>query len=309
MGLLWGVGVFGCGFRLGGGGCGGGLRGGVWRVYAAAVVWSTIGVASRAGFSGGCSPVGLLLLRHVVALVVAVVGVVAGWYSVRGLLDRRVVGVALAVMAPFYVSYAYAAYVLGVARAAAFLYTAPLWVYLVERLRGFRAGFGELVSAVLVGFGAVVLGYGVAGEGFGVWGLFWGFASGFTYGLSVAAAGWVLSRGVRPLDLAAGVQSWLLVGVVLYGLFAPVRVGLGCLPWAVYLGVVVSHLSYVLFYSGLSRVSPVAASSAASLELVLSVVWGWLLFGEPLSGWLLVGVGLVSAGLLAPVLLAGRDGG
>ncbi len=281
----------------------GGRSRGLLLVALASTLWSTIGVAARGGYAAGCSPLGLLLLRHLSSLAAALAGVLAGVYSLRGsLLNPGAARIALAVMTPFYVSYAYATYYLGVARSAALLYTAPAWAALLQRIRGLALTRGDAASALLVASGAALLAAGEGGRELSVTGLLWGLASGFTYALSIIAAHSVLEAS-RPLDLAAGVQSWLLAGVAVLALLDPPRVSTGCLPWAAYLGVVIGHVSYALFYQGLESVSPAAASSMAALELLLSIAWGVLLYGEPLTPWLAAGGGLIALGLLLAAAL------
>ncbi|ALL01544.1 hypothetical protein Pyrde_1501 [Pyrodictium delaneyi] len=279
--------------------------GGLLAVYAAAALWSTIGVATRLGYTAGCSPLGILVARQALAALATLLGLVAGLYRPSVVFDRRVIGIALTLFTPFYVSYYYAVEALGVGRAAALLYTAPAWILAYQlTLEHWKPGSSKLLATTFTIAGALLL----AGEAWGglvsPGGLVWGLASGAFYAATVYAAARIIT-GLEPSSVAAGTQAWLLPGALAATVVMPgsVKVTLQCLPAAAYLAIVVSHLSYILFYRGLSKgVEPHRASIAATLELVLSMAWGWLLFSEPFT--VLYGAGVVL--IAAAQLLAGR---
>ncbi|BES81912.1 DMT family transporter [Pyrodictium abyssi] len=274
-------------------------------VYAASALWSTIGVATRLGYLAGCSPLGMLVARQAVAALATILGVAAGLYRAGVVLDRRVVVLALGLFTPFYTAYYYAVDALGVGRAAALLYTAPAWVLLYQlALEKRRPGPWRLAATVLTLAGALLLA-GEARSGLiPAGGLLWGLTSGAFYAATIYAAARLVA-GLEPASMAAGVQAWLLLGALAVAAAAPggAVVTASCLPAAAYLALVVSHLSYVLFYRGLGGVEPHRASVAATLELVLSVAWGWLLFDEPFTGSYAAG----AAAIAAAQLLAGRS--
>jgi len=274
-------------------------------VYAAAGLWSTIGVATRLGYLAGCSPLGMLVARQAVAGLATLLGVAAGLYRASVVLDKRVAVLALVLFTPFYTAYYYAVDALGVGRAAALLYTAPAWVLLYQlALEKRRPGPWKLAATVLTLIGVLLL-TGEARSGLiPAEGLLWGLASGAFYAATIHAAARLIA-GLEPGSMAAGVQVWLLLGALVAAAVAPGEAvaTVSCLPAAVYLAVVVSHLSYVLFYRGLSGVEPHRASIAATLELVLSMAWGWLLFDESFTGSYAVG----ATAITAAQLLAGRS--
>lgn len=279
------------------------MRRAILYVYLAAATWSTIAVATKYGYLGGCSPSGILLGRQVLAALVTVLGVLAGIYQAHIVLDTRVVFLGAAVFAPFYASFYYGVDYLGVAREEVLLYTAPLWVLLyqlvLEKKRPCTRGLTASLL-VLLGAGLIGLETGAGGPITGI-GYLVGLTSGALYGASIYASS-RLARGLDPVSLAAGVQLWLLLGAMPIALIrGRVMITTACLAAITYLAIVISHLSYIFFYKGLSLgVSAHRASVAATLELVLGVAWGILLFHEPMTTRFVLGAGLVALAQLLP---------
>ena len=60
-----------------------------------------------------------------------------------------------------------------------------------------------------------------------------------------------------------------------------------------YLGLVNSMLAYLLWFRGVTRMAPSRASILVLLSPVVATVLGWVVLGEALTGWQLVGVVLV----------------
>ncbi len=279
------------------------MRRAILYVYLAATTWSTIAVATKYGYLGGCSPSGILLGRQVLAALITVLGVLAGVYRAHVVLDTRVVFLGAALFAPFYAAFYYGVDYLGVAREEVLLYTAPLWVLVYQLvLEKKRPCIRGLVASllVLVGAGLIALEAEAGGPITSV-GYLVGLLSGALYGASIYASS-RLVRGLDPVSLAAGVQLWLLIGALPIALIrGNVVVTSACLVAVAYLAIVISHLSYIFFYKGLSLgVSAHRASVAATLELVLAVTWGILLFHEPVTTRFAVGAGLVALAQLLP---------
>ncbi|BEP16823.1 EamA family transporter [Pyrofollis japonicus] len=283
---------------------------GVVYVYLAAVAWSTIAVATKYGYLAGCSPSGVLLGRQLLAALLTVLGALGGIYKWSVVLDRRVAFIGAVVFAPFYASFYYGVELLGVAREEVLLYTAPLWVLVYELvLEARRPSPASITASLLVLAGAVAMASEAwVNGGLGLAGFTVGLLSGALYAASIYCSA-CLAKGLDPLSLAAGVQFWLLLGALPISLAigAP-RVTTGCLPSLVYLAVVISHLSYIAFYRGLSKgVDAHRASIAATIELVLGVVWGIVLFGEPVTTSFLLGSSLIILAQIVPTLQRGRS--
>lgn len=272
-------------------------------VYLAALTWSTIAVATKYGYLGGCSPSGVLVGRQLVAALVTVLGVAAGLYSSRVVLDARVVFLGAAVFAPFYASFYYGVDLLGVAREEVLLYTAPLWVLLYQLVfEKRRPCLRAVVASLLVLAGAALVALEAETTGVvTVTGYLVGLLSGALYAASIYLSS-RLVRGLDPVSLAAGVQLWLLLGAVPIALIrGDIVVSAKCVPAILYLAVIISHVSYIFFYKGLSLgVSAHRAAVAATLELVLAIIWGFVLFNEPITAKFLLGASLVALAQLLP---------
>lgn len=66
-----------------------------------------------------------------------------------------------------------------------------------------------------------------------------------------------------------------------------------------YLSLIGALLSYVLWFRGIARLSPVAVSSLGLLSPLTAVLLGWSLLGQALTGWSLVGLITVLVSVLA----------
>jgi len=113
-------------------------------------------------------------------------------------------------------------------------------------------------------------------------------------------------RGVPPIEAAIG--QLLAGGLIVLPLsliqdrpwtLSPAPDSLAALLALAVLGTAVA---YVLYYRLLERIGVVGVSLVTYLNPIFAVIWGALVLGEPLSGWVLGGMALILAG----VFLAGR---
>jgi probable blue pigment (indigoidine) exporter len=65
-----------------------------------------------------------------------------------------------------------------------------------------------------------------------------------------------------------------------------------------YLTFVGALLAYLLWFRGLSRLSPVAVSSLGLLSPATAVVLGWVLLGQKLGGTAMIGLAVVLGSVL-----------
>lgn len=66
-----------------------------------------------------------------------------------------------------------------------------------------------------------------------------------------------------------------------------------------YLSIVGALLAYALWFRGIRRLSPVAVSSLGLLSPLTAVLLGWMLLGQTMTGWSLVGLVTVLGSVLA----------
>jgi drug/metabolite transporter (DMT)-like permease len=104
---------------------------------------------------------------------------------------------------------------------------------------------------------------------------------------------------VRPRVLSTivctGAAASLLAGTTLLGEFRPGEVTAEGWWWLVCLAVVSTVAAVSLFFAGLDRVGPTAASILSTIEPVVTVVLAFLVFGEVLGTVQLAGGALVLA--------------
>lgn len=132
-----------------------------------------------------------------------------------------------------------------------------------------------------------------------------GVAAAFA-GTACMAAGTFLARRWRPQMPVLAFTGWQLFagGLMLAPVAWLVDPALPALNMTqiggyLYLSVIGALLAYSLWFRGIARLSPVAASSLGLLSPLTAVVLGWLLLDQRLTGLSLVGMVTVLASILA----------
>jgi drug/metabolite transporter (DMT)-like permease len=122
-----------------------------------------------------------------------------------------------------------------------------------------------------------------------------------SYGLSYVYMGRRLAgRGLSPLVLSAAqltAATGLLVLVTPVGGLQPVRLTPAVLAAISILGVLGTGAAYVLNYRLIADEGPTATSTVTYLLPVVAVVLGIVFLGEPAAAHLLIGTGVVLAGI------------
>ncbi len=250
------------------------VRGRVWPglyIITAAILWSTIGVASV--FSG--NPILLSLFRSVSASIVALL--------IRRSLSKSsiITGLALGVL---FAVYPMAAVMAGVGLAAFLLYTAPLWTTFVALALGEKPGAKDALGVSLVLIAIVLIGVQAITGIINLAGLIMGLLSGISYGTYIALARYY-ARGGSEVDVSWGAIPYTLIITVPAALLYMLTVrtlGLPIRPvlWGVYVGIVATVIPYRLFAMGVSKIKASAASVIATAEPVLAALWGFLFFKQ-----------------------------
>jgi len=278
----------------------------------AGTLWGTTGPLSTALYAQGAEITGIGFWR----IAVATVGLV-GYGALRRDLfavDRRTLLLAGllggAFVALFEVAYQFAIAGVGVAGAAALLYTAPVMVALLaDPLLSERLTATRLVLAVLVTAGAALTVRG--GETSGVVsaggpGVVVGVAGGLTAAAAYAGTT-VLARSVVP---RIGSVRFLFLeiagGTVLLGALLPLT-GRTPLPpatgaaWVYVLALAAGTVlaANFLFFGGVKRIEAAPTAVAATIEPVVAALLALGLFAQQLSpgGWL--GLAMVAGGVAA----------
>ena len=292
-----------------------GAAAGLALVAGAAVLWGTVGVASKALYGVvDISPlvVGFFRLALSVPLLLALSLYAFGrrTFAFRGRDLPLVLGLGASI-ALYQVFYFTAVATAGVAIATLVtICTAPLFVVvLAVGLLGERIT-GRVVLALAVGLAGTVLLVGFPGDGgragADIWtGAAWALGSAFSYAVFT-----LCSRALAPRHhpfplIAVGFGTGALI-------LLPVAAAAG-LTWSyppagwgflLYIGLVPTAFAYVVYFRGMRTTPATVASIATLMEPLAATLLAWLLFGERLG--LLGGVGGVLL-LASIILLTGRQ--
>lgn len=260
---------------------------GAWWLVLAALLCSTGGVCIKLV---PWSPLAVNGGRCAVAAGVTWLFLAAGRRRLRWNITVACGALSLALTTVFY---AFATKLTSAACAVLLMYTSPIWVLTVQRLRGQRLEPRQVRAAAGVFLGLL----------FFVWdGLSAGRLLGNLLGLcsGVCYAGVFLFGADREGDAASSSFFGQLIGAAAGLPFLLLErdfsiVPLGCV---IFLGVFQLGLSYVCMSKGLSKTSAGAASLITALEPLLSPVWVALFCGEMPGRAALPGMALVLASVL-----------
>jgi DME family drug/metabolite transporter len=291
-------------------------RGGLL-ILAAALLWSSIGVAGRFAFRAGVAPLEAAFYRAAISF--------AGLLVLLGATNRRALRIrpgdlglfaafGLLGVAAFFVVYMIAINASTVATAAILLYTAPAFVIVLSALL-----FGETlttpkaiaVACAFIGCVLVGRGYDLSSLRLNLPGVLAGLASGLAYAL-YTVFGKTALRSYTPLTTLTYALGF---GTVFLGTLA---LATGVIPrshpssgWMalVYLALVTTLLAQALYLAGLRYIDAGPASLLATVEPVTAALLGYIVLGERLEGLQIAGgVLVVGAVMLARGLGGPRSG-
>lgn len=281
------------------------------RIIAAALLWGTIGIAGRAAFHHGVLPLEAAFFRALIAVVFVAAYVLAT--DRQQLRVRRsdlllFASFGLVSVAVFFFVYLYAISRTSIATAAILLYTAPVFVILLSAVLFKEPLTRAKIAAAFLAFAGCVLvvrGYDPQSLRPSLPGILAGLASGLTYAMYTIFGKTALRRysPVTTLFYSLG------FGAIFLGI-AAIPPGVARLShppaaWGViaYLGLVITLVSAWLYLGGLQHVEAGRASLVATIEPVVAAILGYLLLGERLENWQILGGVLV----LTAVLLVQRS--
>lgn len=273
-------------------------------VLTAGALWGTIGffatLLSNLGL--GAAPVAFfrVLSASVVLAVILLVkgkGISLFKISKRGLFSCMLVGF---VSQAFYnVCYMNAIEQGGMATAAVFLYTSPIYVALLSRILFHEPLTKNKILAIIINIvGCIIT---VTGGDFSTmklsaFGLVMGILAGFTYALLP-----ILSRtGADKEDpFTSAFYGQAFGALLLFFLIRPYN-GIGAefnlqmLLVLIGFGIVPSAMGYIIYYAGISKVTETSRIPVlASVETVVAAVVGLVAFGQGLSAMKVIGIALV----------------
>jgi drug/metabolite transporter (DMT)-like permease len=214
-------------------------------------------------------------------------------------------------IAGFYIVYAYAIRLSGMAVAVVLMYTAPAWVVLIARWAfGEPLNVRKIAALVLVFGGCVLVGgvYDLASVRLDIPGILFGLGSGVTYGLYTIFQ----KRALQDYSPWTALLYALAFGTLFLipfqsqaALANVVREPL-LLGWTFLLALGPTLGAALLYALGLQRLPASVASIAATWEPALATVLAATVLGENLSIPQVVGIALIVSGV---VLLSRRATG
>jgi drug/metabolite transporter (DMT)-like permease len=283
-------------------------RAGVFLCLGSAVAFGAMGIFGKLAYGEGATVGTLLACRFVLAamlfwLVLLATGAARGLRTV----PRRDVGIALALGAVGYGAQA-GAYFAALERIDASLlgllvYTFPVIVTVAAIALGRERGTPRTaVSLILASGGLVLVLAGAATGGVDAVGALLGLGAAVVYSTYILSSEGVASR-LGPLALGAlvctGAATTLTIASLAAGNLHPGGVRLAGVGWLACLAAVSTVGAITLFFAGLRRVGPSAASILSTLEPVVTVALAFVVFGESLGPAQLLGGALVLAAVVA----------
>lgn len=270
-------------------------------VLAAGTFWGTMGFFARSLYSAGFGPLEVAQTRITTGLVF--VGLYILLFN-RNLFKVKLkdiwcfLGTGIVSLLLFSTCYFSALNYTSLAVAAILLYTAPFFVMLLSLLLFKEKMNGKKVLALLLAFAGCVLVSGVGGDTAFSWkGILLGLGSGFFYALYSIFGRYAINRGYGAWTMTfytflfcsigcAFLSDWQVIGGVMAESSANVF-------WVLGLGFVTAFLPYVLYSTGLEHMESSKASILASVEPVVSALFGVFVFHETLTLWGILGIVLV----------------
>ena len=273
----------------------------LFAVLAAGTFWGTMGFFARSLYAAGFGPLEVAQTRITTGLVFVGLYILlfnrslfrVKWKDMWCFLGTGIVSLLL-----FSTCYFSALNYTSLAVAAILLYTAPFFVMLMSLLLFKEKMNGKKVFALILAFTGCVLVSGVGGDEEFSWiGILLGLGSGFFYALYSIFGRYAINRGYGAWTMTfytflfcsvgcAFLCDWQVIGT-------SVQTDNSVLLWVLGLGFVTAFLPYVLYSIGLENMESSKASILASVEPVVSALFGVFVFHETLTAWGILGILMV----------------
>jgi len=183
------------------------------------------------------------------------------------------------------------------------VYTFPAIVAVTAIVLGRERADGRRLTALALALGglALIVGGGAAAGRLDPLGAALGFGAAVVYSTYILVSEGVAGR-VSPRLLAAlvctGAAAPLTIGSALAGELRPGELTAAGWGWLVCIAVVCTVAAIGLFFAGLERVGPTAASILATVEPLVTVLLAFVIFGERLGALQLAGGAVMLGGVL-----------
>lgn len=273
----------------------------LFAVLAAGAFWGTMGFFARSLYAAGFGPLEVAQTRITTGLLLVGLYILLfnrSQFKVKLKDIWCFLGTGIVSLLLFSTCYFSALNYTSLAVAAILLYTAPFFVMLMSLVLFKEKMNGKKVFALLLAFTGCVLVSGVGGdESFSWIGILLGLGSGFFYALYSIFGRYAINRGYGAWTMTfytflfcsigcAFLSDWQVIGSVMAADSANIL-------WVLGLGFVTAFLPYVLYSTGLEHMESSKASILASVEPVVSALFGVFVFHETMSLWGILGIGMV----------------
>lgn len=275
-------------------------------VLAAGTFWGTMGFFARSLYAAGFGPLEVAQTRITTGLILVGLYILIfnrNQFKVKLKDIWCFLGTGIISLLLFSTCYFSALNYTSLAVAAILLYTAPFFVMLLSLLLFKEKMNGKKVLALVLAFTGCVLVSGVGGDTLFSWkGILLGLGSGFFYALYSIFGRYAINRGYGAWTMTfytflfcsigcAFLSDWQVIGTVMAASSANIL-------WVLGLGFVTAFLPYVLYSTGLEHMESSKASILASVEPVVSALFGVFVFHESLSVWGILGIVLVLGAII-----------
>lgn len=275
---------------------------------ASAAAFGAMGIFGKLAYDEGATVGTLLATRFVLAAAVLwlFMALSGGVRDLRAL-PRRDIAIAVALGAVGYSAQAGGYFAaldrLDASLLSLLLYTFPAIVAVAAIVLGRdRASWRTALALALVSTGLVLVLAGAAAGTLDPLGAALGLAAAVIYSAYILTSEGVAGR-IGPLVLSTlvctGAAATLTLGGVVTGDLDPGSVSAEGYGWLAGIAVVSTVGAIGLFFAGLKRVGPTAASILSTLEPVVTVILAFVVFSESLGPMQLAGGVLVLLGVLA----------
>lgn len=273
----------------------------LFAVLAAGTFWGTMGFFARSLYAAGFGPLEVAQTRITTGLLLVGLYILLfnrSQFKVKLKDIWCFLGTGIVSLLLFPTCYFSALNYTSLAVAAILLYTAPFFVMLMSLVLFKEKMNGKKVFALLLAFTGCVLVSGVGGdESFSWIGILLGLGSGFFYALYSIFGRYAINRGYGAWTMTfytflfcsigcAFLSDWQVIGSVMAADSANIL-------WVLGLGFVTAFLPYVLYSTGLEHMESSKASILASVEPVVSALFGVFVFHETMSLWGVLGIVMV----------------
>ena len=275
-------------------------------VLAAGTFWGTMGFFARNLYAAGFGPLEVAQTRITTGLILVGLYILLfnrSQFKVKLKDIWCFLGTGIISLLLFSTCYFSALNYTSLAVAAILLYTAPFFVMLLSPLLFKEKMNSKKVLALILAFTGCVLVSGVGGDTVFSWkGILLGLGSGFFYALYSIFGRYAINRGYGAWTMTfytflfcsigcAFLSDWQVIGGVMAESGANIL-------WVLGLGFVTAFLPYVLYSTGLEHMESSKASILASVEPVVSALFGVFVFHETLSLWGVLGIAMVLGAII-----------